>query len=277
MRREYRLLPLFEPTKMRGCPSHHAVTFSSLSWLTTHRPFLKGCSTAVRAAGEVFASPGRLPDATSYRAVAAGASTGAQKVCHRRQGSNSCLICPLPCAAHALCGPFRGGRYLYGRRGARQRPRLGHLQARRRCCRRCRRRRRRQRQEKPLQRLSGALPSPAGRLGGCCCRCASLAAPRGGAVAPSGTGLARWSHMATPTPTAAPATHANRSLGRIRYICMFYNRNRATVGAREQTAEILPPKHCVPMYSGPVCTQNGSTRRRPVKAISWPTASPLIV
>ena len=111
MRREYRLYPLFEPPKMRACPSHHPVTVSSLSWLTTHRPFLKGCSTAVRAAGEVFASPGRLPDATSYRAVAAGASAGAQKVCHRRQGSNSCLICPLPCAAHALCGPFRGGRY----------------------------------------------------------------------------------------------------------------------------------------------------------------------
>ena len=106
MRREYRLYPLFEPPKMRACPSHHPVTVSSLSWLTTHRPFLKGCSTAVRAAGEVFASPGRLPDATSYRAVAAGASAGAQKVCYSRQDSNSCLIRPLPCAAHALCGPI---------------------------------------------------------------------------------------------------------------------------------------------------------------------------
>ena len=153
MRREYRLYPLFEPPKMRGCPSHHAVTFSSLSWLTTHRPFLKGCSTAVRAAGEVFASPGRLPAASSYRVVAAGASAGAQKVCHRRQGSNSCLIRPLPCAAHALCGPFRGGRYLYGCRGARRRPRLDRAHPQRRWRRRCRRPGRRQR--------------PAGRLRGC--------------------------------------------------------------------------------------------------------------
>ena len=40
VRREYRLYPLFEPPKMRGCPSHHAVTFSSLSWLTTHSGWL---------------------------------------------------------------------------------------------------------------------------------------------------------------------------------------------------------------------------------------------
>ena len=84
MRREYRLYPLFEPPKMRACPSRHAVTFSSLSWLTTHRPFLSGCSTAERAAREVFVSPGRLPAASSYRVVAAGASAGAHKVCHRR-------------------------------------------------------------------------------------------------------------------------------------------------------------------------------------------------
>ena len=119
-RREKRLDPFDEPMKVRACPSYHAATLALLSSDATCGLIRLGCSRAVGAARAVFASPGQVPAAASYRAVAAGASSAAQKVCHRRQDSNSCLICPLLRVAHAFCGLIRGGRHLYGRRGARR-------------------------------------------------------------------------------------------------------------------------------------------------------------
>ena len=109
-RQEKRFDPFDEPKKVRACPDSHATSLASLSSVSTGVLIRLGCSHAVRAARAVFASPRRLPAATSYRAVAAGASSGARKVRRRRQGSNSCLIRPLPCVPHTLCGPFRGGR-----------------------------------------------------------------------------------------------------------------------------------------------------------------------
>ena len=90
--------------KVRACPSYHAATLALLSSDATCGLIRLGCSRAVGAARAVFASPGQVPAAASYRAVAAGASSAAQKVCHRRQDSNSCLICPLLRVAHAFCG-----------------------------------------------------------------------------------------------------------------------------------------------------------------------------